>query len=265
MRDNNNLFEIKKRVAAASKTRKITRTMELIASSRLQRGKARLADAQEWLRHMHEAAQYLPESYFELPRDLESGRRAYIVFGGTKGLSGAYGPNLMRYAKPVVSGHVVIAVGSAAGKSFPDAEISLKNDIPSPDFAGTVAREAKALYDSKEVSMVSMVYMRGTEHVTERLLPIQRESEHVSLMIAEPSAELLFPALYEEYVEAMVYTAYLHAFVTEQIARVSAMDGATRNADEIIDNLQATYNRIRQAAITQEIISISNAISGGGS
>lgn len=108
-----------------------------------------------------------------------------------------------------------------------------------------------------------MIYTQGSKHVTEQLLPLARMKEGQNgNVITEPSARILFPVLYKEYAQSIVHEVHLKAFVAEQIARVSAMDSATRNADKIIENLQATYNRIRQSSITQEIITISNAARG---
>lgn len=114
----NNLFDIKKRITAAKQTHKITRTMELIASSRLQRGKTQLAHCQIWLKFMRQAASCLPDSYFK-PIDIpQTDRKAYIIFGGSKGLSGAYSPSLLQYAMPIVMGQIIITVGNAAEGFF---------------------------------------------------------------------------------------------------------------------------------------------------
>ena len=257
----NNLFDLKKRINATVQTRKITRTMELIASSRLQRSKILLADCREWAGHMREAAMCLPDSYFQVPAGTE-GRKAYIVFGGSKGLSGAYGPNLLQFAKPLADGQTVIAAGSAAEVFFPDAHSFFPDAVPSADYARTVARTARDLYTGKEADEVYMLYTRSAVHISERLFPLTRTEKRNKKIITEPSAKVLFPALFEEYSDTLVYQAHLQAFISEQIAKVTAMDSATRNADEIIDTLQASYNSIRQSSITQEIITISNAAKG---
>jgi len=257
----NDLFSIKKRITAAQQTRKITRTMELIASSRLQRGKAMLAAYSEWSKYMRRAARVLPDSYFAPPSDsMGDGRRAYIIFGGSRGLSGAYSPNLMQYAKPIVDGHLVAAVGSATEAFFPDAHTYLGDELPSADYAAAIVRAAMAM----RADEVYLIYTMGTKHVTARLFPPARQDEIHEDVIVEPSASELFPVLFEEYSTSIVYEAHLQAFVSEQIARVSAMDSATKNADEITEDLQATYNRIRQSSITQEIITVSNAVRGDG-
>lgn len=254
----NNLFDIKKRISAAKQTRKITRTMQLIASSRLQRGKVQLSHCQEWQNQMREAACCLSD--FEPQDRTENSRNAYIVFGGSKGLSGSYSPSLLEYAKPVVNGHIIIAVGSAAETFFPDADSLLGDEVPSTDYAETISKAAWTFYDSKAAGAVYMIYTQGLRHVTEQLLPLTGlEKEHDISMIAEPSEKALRPVLYREYARSLIHKAHLSAFVAEQIARVTAMDSATRNADEIIENLQITYNRIRQSSITQEIITASNA------
>ena len=261
----NDLFSIKKRITAAQQTRKITRTMELIASSRLQRGKVLLTACNEWSRYIREAARILPDSYFEPPSDSgDDLKRAYIIFGGSRGLSGAYSPNLLQYAKPIVDGHIVGAVGSATEVFFPDAHTSFGDEVPSADYSAAIVRAAMAMRKSEEADEVYLIYTRGTRHVTARLFPLIRHDEVHEGVIPEPSASKLFPALFGEYAISVVYEAHLQAFVSEQIARVSAMDSATKNADEITEALQATYNRIRQSSITQEIITVSNAARGDG-
>lgn len=261
----NNLFAIKKRVTAAKQTRKITGTMELIASSRLYRGKALLSDYQDWAKHMREAVRCLPDSYFEpLAGFGDESKKAYIIFGGSKGLSGSYGPNLLQYAESMVNGHLVIAVGSATADFFAETHSCFDDEAPCAAEAGAIAQTALALCESKTVNEVYIIYMRGSEPVSERLLPLVRTKEYDDMVICEPTEKALFPVLFEEYIETVVYEAWLHSFVAEQLARVSAMDSATQNADEIIEGLQSAYNRIRQSAITQEIIMVSNAARGGG-
>ena len=259
----NDLFDIKKRITAATKTRKITRTMELIASSRLQRSKILLANHQVWFRHMRQAVRCLPDSYFEPPAEVRrDAQKVYIVFGGSKGLSGAYSPNLLQYAKPVVSGQLVVAVGSATVAFFPDAHTCFTDGLPSASGARAIVQAVQAICESTGSHEVDMIYSQGTQHLTQPLFPLVRMDEYDSDMLVEPAAQLVFPALLEQYAESVVYGAQLQAFVSEQIARVSAMDSATRNADDIITDLQATYNRIRQSSITQEIITVSNAARG---
>ena len=262
----NNLFDIKKRLTAANQTRKITRTMELIASSRLHRCKMQIVHYQGWMTHMRRAADCLPSRYFvPLVKSAEGIQSAYIIFGGSKGLSGYYGPAVFQYAAPIVEGHKVLAVGSSAAAFFPDAHSDLGNEIPSADYAKSIADAALALYESREVSAVYMIYAKGSAHVTEPLLPLARPKERQPVpAITEPSAKALHPSLYREFAASLVHEAHLQAFMAEQIVRVSAMDSATQNADEIIENLQATYNRIRQSSITQEIITVSNAARGDG-
>jgi len=261
----NDLFEIKKRMTAATKTSKITRTMELIASSRLHKGKILLANYQGWLRHMREAARCLPDSYFEPLGDApKDSKKVYVVLGGSKGLSGAYSPNLLQYAKPIVSGHTIVAVGSATEAFFPKAHSFFGDEVPTTNYANTIARTAKAVCESTESDEVYIIYTRGSKHVADQLFPLKRMEEYDVSVIVEPSEQVLFPMLFEEYAESIVYEALLQAFISEQIARVSAMDSATQNADEILTDLKATYNRIRQTSITQEIITVSNAARGDG-
>ena len=260
----NNLFDIKKRVVAANQTRKITRTMEMIASSRMQRGKIQLAHHYVWLQHMQKAAGCLSGRYFEpLTQAGGSTPKAYIVFGGSKGLSGTYSPSVFQYAVPIVAGHMVLSVGNAAEAFFTDAHIYMGNETPSADCSKSIAEAALALYEGKLATSIHMIYTKGSRLQTQQLLPLVRPDEKwPAAIIAEPSAQVLYPSLYLEYICALVHEAHLQAFLAEQVARVSAMDSATQNADEIIESLQATYNRIRQSSITHEIITVSNAARG---
>ena len=259
----NNLFTIKKRVVAANQTRKITRTMEMIASSRMQRVKLLLAHHYVWMKHMQKAAGCLSEHYFEQVRTRDGAQKAYIVFGGSKGLSGTYSSSVFQYAVPIVAGHLVLAVGNAAEAFFTDNHCYLGNDAPSADCAKSIAKAALALYEDNQAASVHMIYAKGNRIITQQLLPLTRPDEdRPAVIIAEPSEQALHPALYMEYICALVHEAHLQTFLAEQVARISAMDSATQNADEIIENLQATYNRIRQSSITQEIITVSNAARG---
>ena len=129
-----NLFETRQRINAAAQTRKITRTMELVASSRLQRAKQQLAAFAPALRHLSEAAACLPEAYFTPDPDRPK-RRALLVFAGAKGLSGAYSPALLRFAAEHTKGAVLFAAGSAAAAEYPDAYLTFGDDAPSPAFA----------------------------------------------------------------------------------------------------------------------------------
>lgn len=261
----NNLFYIKKRVAAAKQTRKITGTMELIASSRLYRGRVLLANYRDWAKHMREAVRCLPDSYFEpLAGFGGESKKVYIVFGGSKGLSGSYGPNLLQYAESLVTGHLVIAVGSATEDFFSGAHRCFDDETPCAAGARAIAKTALELCESKTANEVYLIFMRGTEPVSERLFPPVRMEEYDNMVIFEPSGKALYPVLFAEYIEAVVYEAHLQSFVAEQLARVSAMDSATQNADEIIAELQSKYNRIRQSAITQEIMMVGNGARGGG-
>lgn len=258
----NNLLSIKKRIHSTAQTRKITRTMELVASSRLQRGKVQLASYQGWMKHMREAAQCLPDSYFEFRPDVRAERRksAYIVFGGNKGLSGSYSANILSYAAPIVKGHLLIAVGSAAEAYFSGAHTCIGDGVPGMRYSRRIAQAVKGVYEGREADEFHMIYTRGSSQLIAQIIPLVRAEAGHSSMIAEPSAGALYPALFEAYIEALLGEAHLHAFIAEQVARVSAMDSATRNADEILDNLQATHNSIRQSTITQEILMVSNAV-----
>lgn len=260
-----NLFETRQRINAAAQTRKITRTMELVASSRLQRAKQQLAAFAPALRHLSEAAACLPEAYFTPDPDRPK-RRALLVFAGAKGLSGAYSPALLRFAAEHTKGAVLFAAGSAAAAEYPDAYLTFGDDAPSPAFAQALFNAAEAPYKSGEVIEVWLVYTEGYTPVIKRLLPLPApESPHAAgQLILEPSPKALYSTLFAFYTRALLYEAHLQAYTAEQVARVSAMDHATRNAEDIINELQAEYNRIRQASITQEIIMVSGAANAIG-
>ena len=262
----NNQFAIKKRVIAANQTRKITRAMELVASSRLQRSKARLAQHSLWLQHLQMAAACLSDAYFEPRLKAGAGKpSAYIVFGGSKGLSGYYSPAVFQYALPHTQEQTVLAVGSAAALFFHDALRIPDSEAPSEACTCEIFQAALKLYEAGAVAAVYMIYAKGSKHTVQQLLPLERVGERQQTpILLEPSGQVLYPALYREYLRALVHEAHLHAFLAEQVARVSTMDSATQNADDIIQSLQATYNRMRQSSITQEIITVSNAARGDG-
>ena len=161
---------------------------------------------------------------------------------------------------------VWFAAGSAAAAEYPDAYLTFGDDAPSPAFAQALFNAAEAPYKSGEVSEVWLVYTEGYTPVIKRLLPLPApESPHAAgQLILEPSPKALYSTLFAFYTRALLYEAHLQAYTAEQVARVSAMDHATRNAEDIINELQAEYNRIRQASITQEIIMVSGAANAIG-
>lgn len=260
-----NLFEIRQRINAAAETRKITRTMELVASSRLQRSKQQLAAFAPTLRHLEQASACLPETYFS-PLPECCGKPAFLVFAGAKGLSGAYGTTLLRFAAERVPGAFLLAVGSAAAAEYPDAQFCFGDDAPSPAFVQTLLNAAETLCQSGKASEVQLIYTKGYTPVTKRLFPLPEpaSADAAEALILEPSPRALYPALYSAYARAILYEAHLQAYTAEQVARVAAMDHATRNAGDIINELQADYNRIRQASITAEIIMVSGAANATG-
>ncbi len=262
-----NLFETRQRINAAAQTRKITRTMELIASSRLQRGKQQLAAFAPMLHHLAYAASCLPHSYFS-PLAEHCETKALFVFAGAKGLSGAYTPTLLRFCAEYARGAEILAVGSAAAQAYPNAHSCFGDDPPSPAFAQTLLHAAQIRYEAGEFHEVWLIYTEGYTPVAKRLFPLpepegMRHTPPESVLL-DPTPQAAYAALSAAYARALLYEAHLQAYTAEQVARVSTMDSATQNAEEIIEQLQAEYNRIRQASITQEIIMVSGAANALG-
>jgi F-type H+-transporting ATPase subunit gamma len=274
--------ELKGRIKSVEGTRKITRTMEMVATSKLKRAQDRVAAARPYAQGLGEVIQRLltPElaARYPLLRQPETVRRAAVVLiTANRGLAGGFNTNLIKEARGLlqrlrrdgaeVELHVVGKKGIGFFRFQKEPIATARTDItdrPTATDAESLINPLMDRYVDGSLDAVYVVYARfrsalSTPPVTERLLPVtppERTKTAEIDFILEPSGDAILSQILPLYVRNGMYRALVETAASEQGARRTAMKSATDNAGEMIQLLTRTYNRARQAAITQEIAEI---------
>ncbi|MDY3827553.1 MAG: ATP synthase F1 subunit gamma [Clostridium sp.] len=269
------LIEIKRRLKSVQSTMKITKAMGLVATSKLRKSRKELSDINEYaeiaMQNLKSVAGIVDEN-LDIPyfSKNDSEKILYIIITSDSGLCGGYNNNVVSYFNSLVEDKnnvEIINVGSR-GSSYLSrlsystiAEYVDIPDVPTIKEVKTVYEKALNLFITGEVSEVRVVYTEFESPIKqvpkyEVLLPVEKEGEQDILFDVEPNIEEVITNLLDIYLKGKLRKIMLSAKCSEQSARMSAMDTAAGNAKDIIDNLNLKYNRIRQAAITQEISEI---------
>lgn len=274
------------RILTVQNTRKITRTMELVATSKLKRAQDRVVAARPYAEALRQVMADLvtPElaERFPLlrrpPPPARGGpsRAAVILVTSNRGLCGAFNSNLIKEAKRRVEGleqagfavdlHCVGKKGAAYFKYLKRALAADRQDVgdrPTADHAASLVAPLLAEYEAGRLASVDLVYAKfqsplSTPPTTSRILPVEAPADRTRRpdYILRPDPAALLEQLLPLYVRNMVYRGLVETAAGEQGARRTAMKNATDNAGDLIQYLTRTYNRQRQAAITQEISEI---------
>ncbi len=275
--------ELKGRIRSTENTRKITRTMEMVATSKLKRATDRVTSARPYalalgqvLSHVHspDLADRFP--LLRLPHAPRT--VALVVLTANRGLCGAFNANLIKEARARIAGfesggltvelHVVGRKGVGFFRYVNRAIASQRTDItdkPSPADAASLMDELMQRFAAGSLDAVHVTYARyvsalSTPPTTDQVLPVAAPSQANEGLqhdfILAPSAESILEALLPLYVRNSVYRALVETEAGFQSAQRTAMKSATDNATELLQVLKRTYNSARQAQITQEIAEI---------
>jgi F-type H+-transporting ATPase subunit gamma len=285
--------ELRRRIRSVQNTRKITKTMELVATSKLKRAQDRVVGARPYARALSEVIGDLYEpdlaERFPLlrqPPEGGSGRVALILLTSNRGLCGAFNANLIREARrrlehheargAAVDLHLIgkkgIGFFKFAGRAIASQRIDI-GDKPTPDHAAQVVEPLIEQFEAGRLDAVEIAFAQfqsavSTPPATVRILPVTppgtahgegaaaAEPRVATNYLLRPSADAILERLLPLYVRNQVYRALVETAAAEHGARRAAMKSATDNAGEMIDLLRRTYNRARQAQITQEIAEI---------
>ena len=268
------LIEIKRRIKSVESTRKITKAMGLVATSKLRKARKELVVNEQYNNLCKEV---IKEVVSSMPEDFDSiyyknfnGDKLYIVLTSDTGLCAGYNNNVVVYLNNLIEksgGAKVILVGSK-GISYVSrygintySEYVGLPDMPATKDVNKIYNDAIYLYEKGEVSEVNIVYTEFISPVKQevksvKILPIEKESGQSGQYIIEPNEEAVLKNAIDMYLKSQLKTCMLSAKASEHSARMTAMDGATENADDILQNLHIKFNRIRQGIITQEISEI---------
>ena len=275
--------EIKHRIRSVRNTQQITRAMKLVAAARLRRFQNRTLAMRPYADEIKNLlGRLLPTvagDEHPLLRTREPARVLLIVITSDRGLCGPYNTALVREVSTYIRANAekdfsVVAVGRKGISFFTKREFPLANkfvdihDSLSVTTAEGIARQAIDLYLDEKVDEVRLFYNEFVSVIAQQpvammLLPFKIEElveeplkVEEEVYIYEPSLEAVCGALLERYISAQIYRALLEAASSEYAARMTAMETATNNADDMIDTLTLDYNRARQNSITREILDI---------
>ena len=272
--------DIKLRIKSVESTMQITKAMELVASSKLRKAKERAENSRPYFDLLYSslcdvaaAAGADVDSPFIKAREVK--KTCYVVIAGDRGLAGGYNSNIFKLTQSQftsLSESCFLPVGKKAVEYFRKrgAEIISEEFMLAEEVNGDVAAKMASLlceqYLAGSFDKVVMVYtnfvsMLSQAPVVREVLPVkpqalEKSDERKALTIYEPSPAVLFDQIMPAYVTGMVFGAVCESLASELAARRNAMDAASKNAGEIIEELSLKYNRARQGAITQELTEI---------
>lgn len=270
--------EIKNRIRSMRSTRQITKAMEMVAASKLRRSQEQVISARPYFEILHATIHEIVEANRELSSPYLSKRQGnrmlYVVIAGDRGLAGGYNSNVCR---PVMTETVkkevtVVPIGRKAVDFFkPKGVPILTLDYAQAEHVSvgdcfTLAKDLcqrylDGQYDGIWIAYTQFVSVLSQIPNTMPMLPLLRhetagEGAAHCVTLYEPSGAEVFDRIVPEYLGGILYGALCESRAAEQAARRAAMDSATQNADTMIADLSLTFNRARQAAITQEITEI---------
>lgn len=273
--------ELKGRIKSVENTRKITRTMEMVATSKMKRAVDRVVAARPYARALADviASLYNPELAERFPllrQPAKEQRAALVLLTSNRGLAGAFNANLIKEARATLARleaagtkvelHVVGKKGIGYFKYVNRAMAEQRTDITDRPTAADAASLVDTLMQRFVHGELDAVYVVGsrfnsvlsTPPTTDRVLPVAPPTAKGAQKdyLLYPSAEEILSELLPSYVRNAVYRALVETVAAEQSARRTAMKNATDNAGDMLNLLRRTYNRARQAQITQEIAEI---------
>jgi F-type H+-transporting ATPase subunit gamma len=278
------LIDLRRRIRAVKSTQQITKAMKMVAASKLRRAQARIMSArpfaQDMLRVLNGLASRVDPSAHSLldPREDAAGPTLLVVITADRGLCGSFNTNIVKAAGAFITDQtgreVVLGLVGRKGRDFfvrrgfnvSFEHINIFQQLRYAD-AQAIARAAIEDFTERRVDAVSLVYnefksVMQQRVVIERLLPIPRfeeaaqPAEPTVNYLYEPAPEVIFRELLPRHVEIQVFRALLESAAAEHAARMTAMDTATKNSAEMIESLTLYMNKVRQAAITREIIEV---------
>jgi F-type H+-transporting ATPase subunit gamma len=270
--------DLKRRIRSIRNTRQLTRAMKMVAAAKLRRAQERIVRARPYahrtLRLLRSLAARADREAHPLLEPRGDGPVELVVVTADKGLCGAFNAGIIRTAEAFTREQAGAVAVSAMGRKARDhfaRRGRLTHQWPDVfrvvEFATAkkIAEELMERYLAREMNGIHLVYNEfksaiQCRPVVQRLLPIEpmelEAGESSEDYIYEPSAAGIFAALLPHYVETQLFHAMLESSAAEHAARMSAMDSATNNAGELIDALTLKMNRVRQGAITTEIIEV---------
>lgn len=281
------LSEIKDKILSTEKTSKITSAMQMVSSAKLVKSEQAARDFQVYASKIRQITTNLLKS------DLVSGsdnpmlssrpvkKTGYIVITSDKGLVGGYNSKILKAMMDTITDYhtenddyAIISIGSVGSDFFKARGMNVSfelrglEDQPSFDQVGKIIAQAVEMYKNELFDELYVCYNHHVNSLTsqvrmQQMLPIKEldaeeasEDRVITGFELEPNREVILEQLLPQYTESLIYEAIIDAKTAEHAAGMTAMQTATDNAKNVINDLTIQYNRARQAAITQEITEI---------
>jgi F-type H+-transporting ATPase subunit gamma len=280
------LLDIRRRIRSVKNSQQLTKAMKTVSAAKLRRAQERVVSARPYADQLRNVLANLAGRVENITHPLlevrPEERILLVVVTADRGLCGAFNSNLIRAAQTFLRDHAgkqttLYAVGKKGRDFFRRRQAPITADFVNffnkLDYghAREISQKIAELYTKAEVDAVYIVYNEFKSAISqrvalERLLPLGRAELEQSTAspleyIFEQQPQQVFDRLLPRYVEIQVYRALLESAASEHGARMAAMDTASRNAGDMIESLTLNMNRVRQAAITREIIEV---VSGAG-
>ena len=279
------LTDIRRRIRSVKSTQQITKAMKMVSAAKLRRAQEAMFAARPYARKMmevlNELASRAPAHAHPLLAEREEGKVLLVVVTSDKGLCGGFNANIIRTATRFIDERrgrelSLDLVGRKGRDSFKRRSLKVRAEhlgvfqALKYATAQTIAKEAMDDFTSGQVDRVYLIYNEfksviAQKITVEQLLPIPRAQidphEPPLDYLYEPGPEGIFASVLPRHVEIQVWRALLESAAAEHGARMASMDAASNNAGEMIGKLTLYMNKVRQAAITKEIIEV---VSGAG-
>ena len=279
--------DIKHRKESIQSTEQITKAMKLVSTVKLQKSRAKAEESKPYYDLMYDTiCSMLRKSGSIEHKYLKAGdskKKAVIAITSNRGLAGGYNNNIVKLVTGTEGltpeNTVIYAIGRKGKDSFVGKGYAIAEDysevINEPIYrdAADVTAELLDAFGQNQIGEIYLAYTSFKNTVThiptlKKLLPVEagKDSEKTDLVLMnyEPNEDQVLDSIIPKYMSSLIYGALLEAVASENGARMTAMDSATNNAEEMIEELGLAYNRARQGSITQELTEIiagANAIS----
>ena len=281
--------EIRRRIGSVRQTQKITHAMYLISQAKLRKAKQELDNTRPYFQALQTEigrvfnADSTIESRYLIPADPNAkplpGVPACLLITADKGLAGAYNQNVIRQGQQLMAEHpgtALYVVGEYGRRWFAQRGVPVEKSFlytaqnPTLDRARHIAELLLDRFDAGEINSVWIIYtdmkngLEATVHQAQ-IMPLHRERFHAATAATAgdavyefvPSAKAVLDNAVRSCLTGYIYSALVDSFCSEQSTRMTAMNAADQNAEELLKDLSVQFNRARQAAITQEITEVS--------
>lgn len=273
--------DIKRRRSSIQSTQQITKAMKLVSTVKLQRARASAERSKSYFTCMYDTMNSILARVGQVQHKYlmpgKTGKKAVILITSNRGLAGGYNNNVSK----LITRHetwkkedlLIYAIGNKGRDILARAGYEIKEDLPEvmeqPAYADAMFLTERLLraFEDGEISEIYLAYTSFKNTVSHiptlvKLLPVekeedaQQESNGDAMMNFEPEDEEALDLIIPKYVASLIYGGLVEALASENGARMQAMDNATNNAEDLINDLGLLYNRARQGSITQELTEI---------